>query len=196
MPKVVPQYKEEAKERIIQAALDVYAEKGPYEATMDDVAKKLGVSKGALYLYFKSKDELLYEIIKRPEQSVRRFLQSLLETKDLSKSLDDVLEHDIREPTEQRRNLIFDFMAEATRNPTIRKALSETYEASLRTLMDFLTNTRTGSRLNTEEKRRKAISLLSLYVGILASSALGANTSDLRDAWRQSIKAILAKQPA
>ena len=73
MPKVVPQYKEAAKERIIQAALEVYAEKGPYQATMEGIAKKLGVSKGALYLYSKSKEELTNEIIKMPEQSVRKF---------------------------------------------------------------------------------------------------------------------------
>jgi len=58
MPKVVPEYKEEAKSRILDVANKVFAEKGYHEATMDDIAKRLGVSKGAIYLYFSSKEDL------------------------------------------------------------------------------------------------------------------------------------------
>ena len=193
MPKVVPQYKKEAKERIIQAALQVYAEKGPYEATMDDVAKKLGVSKGALYLYFKSKEELMNEIVKRPEQSIRRFLQSLLGTKNLDKSLDDAFEHNRYRAQQNRRSLLFDFIGEASRNPSTRITLSETYEQTVKTLTDFLANQ------NTELKENKAllyqaISLLSLYIGTVASSILSADKDDLKQAWRRATKAIVQMQ--
>ncbi len=58
MPKVVAGYKEEARRTILQTASEVFAEKGYRESTMDDVAKRLGVSKGAVYQYFASKDEL------------------------------------------------------------------------------------------------------------------------------------------
>jgi len=66
MPRVVPEYKEEAKNRIVSAANQVFAEKGYRQATMDDVAKKIGVSKGTLYLYFASKEELFEEICAEP----------------------------------------------------------------------------------------------------------------------------------
>lgn len=190
MPKVVPQYKEEAKERIIQAALQVYAEKGLYEATMDDVARKLGVSKGALYLYFKSKEELLNQIIKRPEQSVYHFLESLLETKNLNESLEDAFEHDKYNPSEKRRSLLFDFIAEASRNPSIRRAVSETYEQNVKTLASFLANQNPNLKRKPEESRCQAVSLISLYLGTLASSILGADNDDLKQAFQQSIKVI------
>ena len=48
MPKVVPEYKQEARSRILDAANKVFAEKGYHEATMEDIAKQLGVSKGAI----------------------------------------------------------------------------------------------------------------------------------------------------
>ena len=69
MPKVVPEYKEEAKTKIIEAARTVFAKKGYHDATMDDVAKEVGVSKGALYSYFKSKEDLLKEIYLQSRQS-------------------------------------------------------------------------------------------------------------------------------
>ena len=58
MPKVVPEYKEDAKRRIVEAAMDVIAEHGCDGMTIDDVAKKIGVTKGAVYWYFASKEEL------------------------------------------------------------------------------------------------------------------------------------------
>ncbi len=46
----------------MDAALEVFAEKGLRSATMDDVAEKAELSKGTLYLYFKSKEHLFFGI--------------------------------------------------------------------------------------------------------------------------------------
>ncbi len=72
MPKVVPEYKEEAKAKIVKAARTVFAKKGYHDATMDDVAKEVGVSKGALYSYFESKEDLLKEISLQGHQALQR----------------------------------------------------------------------------------------------------------------------------
>ncbi|MBN2012363.1 TetR/AcrR family transcriptional regulator [candidate division KSB1 bacterium] len=50
--------KEQRTNDIIDAAERVFAEKGVSAATMDDVATEAELSKGTLYLYFKSKEEL------------------------------------------------------------------------------------------------------------------------------------------
>jgi len=59
MSRIVP-YKEEARSRILDAAQDAFAERGYDQTTMGDIAQRVGVSKGALYLYFKNKDELCF----------------------------------------------------------------------------------------------------------------------------------------
>jgi len=43
---------------IVEAALDVFAERGFAAARLDDIARRAGVSKGALYLYFETKEDL------------------------------------------------------------------------------------------------------------------------------------------
>lgn len=53
------------REDIIDAAEKVFFEKGIDNATMDDVAEKVELSKGTLYLYFKSKTELHFAICLR-----------------------------------------------------------------------------------------------------------------------------------
>ena len=60
-----PDVSEERKDQILDAASDVFAEKGVHESRMDDIVQKSGLSKGALYWYFKSKDEILITIFER-----------------------------------------------------------------------------------------------------------------------------------
>jgi AcrR family transcriptional regulator len=50
--------KEARREEIIQAAEKIFAEKGVAEATMDDVAEAAELSKGTLYLYYRSKEDI------------------------------------------------------------------------------------------------------------------------------------------
>lgn len=56
--------KEERPAEITQAALEVFAEHGYAATRVDDVAKRAGVSKGLLYLYFKTKEELFKAVIR------------------------------------------------------------------------------------------------------------------------------------
>ena len=48
---------------IIAAALEVFAEKGFAAAKLDEIAARAGVSKGALYLYFETKDDLFRAVV-------------------------------------------------------------------------------------------------------------------------------------
>ena len=70
MPKVVPEYKEIAKNKIIQAAIKIFSQKGFHKSTMDEIAREVGVSKGTLYTYFKSKEEILKEIWELNNQNI------------------------------------------------------------------------------------------------------------------------------
>src|ERR671910_3285090 len=49
---------------IVSAALEVFAERGFSAARLDDVAARAGISKGTLYLYFASKEELFKAVVR------------------------------------------------------------------------------------------------------------------------------------
>lgn len=62
-----PRYRRRKEERpaeITQAAMETFAEHGYAAARVDDVAKRAGISKGLLYLYFKTKEELFKAVIR------------------------------------------------------------------------------------------------------------------------------------
>jgi AcrR family transcriptional regulator len=56
--------KEDRPAEITQAALSAFAEKGYAATRVDEVAKRAGVSKGLLYLYFKTKEDLFKAVIR------------------------------------------------------------------------------------------------------------------------------------
>lgn len=57
--------KEQRREEIISAAQKVFFEKGLQAATMDDIADTAEVSKGTIYLYYKSKEDLYLAVVLR-----------------------------------------------------------------------------------------------------------------------------------
>ncbi len=79
----IAERKEREKERrrldIINAAEEVFFSKGFENSTMDDVAEQAELSKGTLYLYFKSKDELFLEIIYRGNNILHNLFQKASE---------------------------------------------------------------------------------------------------------------------
>ncbi len=65
MPK--PRYqrrKEDRPQEITQAAFEAFAENGYAATRVEEVAKRAGVSKGLMYLYFKTKEELFKAVVK------------------------------------------------------------------------------------------------------------------------------------
>lgn len=56
--------KEDRPGEIVAAALEVFAEKGFAAARLDDIARRAGVSKGALYLYFETKQDLFRAVVR------------------------------------------------------------------------------------------------------------------------------------
>jgi AcrR family transcriptional regulator len=56
--------KEDRPQEITEAALAAFAEKGYAATRVDDVARRAGVSKGLLYLYFKTKEDLFKAVIR------------------------------------------------------------------------------------------------------------------------------------
>lgn len=72
-----PRWRRRPSERpneILEAALDVFAERGLAGARMDDIAARAGISKGTLYLYFSGKEELFQEAVR---EKVARILEGL-----------------------------------------------------------------------------------------------------------------------
>ena len=73
-PSLKEKQRQEREALIFQAAEEVITEKGYHEASMDEIAQRVGIAKGTLYLHFASKEELVLALI---ERSMPLFLQEI-----------------------------------------------------------------------------------------------------------------------
>jgi AcrR family transcriptional regulator len=81
-----PRWKRRAEDRpreICAAALEVFAEKGFAAAKLDDIARRAGVSKGTLYLYFNDKEELFRAVVRDTVAPNIEVIRSALEGAEL-----------------------------------------------------------------------------------------------------------------
>ena len=62
-------------QRILDAALDVFARKGFHEAKISEIARTAGVADGTIYLYFKNKDDLLISLFESKLESINSGLR-------------------------------------------------------------------------------------------------------------------------
>ena len=64
--------REAKRQPILDAALDVFAERGFADARLEDVAGRAGVAKGTVYLYVSSKQALFEELVRTGHRRARR----------------------------------------------------------------------------------------------------------------------------
>ena len=68
MPRSIEQYeaiRKEKRELILDTALSLFAENGFHQTSIEQIARKAGISKGLTYNYFESKNAILDEILKK-----------------------------------------------------------------------------------------------------------------------------------
>ena len=105
------------RDAILRAAIDVFAEHGYFNAQVADVARAAGIAAGTVYLYFRSKDDLLVSIFERgmrdalsegraavadirdPRERLRRFARTHLARLGRDRNLAIVFQVELRQST-------------------------------------------------------------------------------------------------
>jgi len=121
MPKVVPGYKEQARARIVDAAATVFRRKGLPGGTMEEIAREIGVSKDALYLYFPTKTRLLEAVQARFRTQFLGVLEQRMARGDVAEGLVDSIEGLLT--GEFDPSVWHQLVMESSEDPEIREAL-------------------------------------------------------------------------
>ena len=72
----------DARERLIKAAIDLFYKKGYPTTTIRDIGKKADISTSVIYHYFKDKEEMLFEIIQLAGDDLFKLLNNVIEAVD------------------------------------------------------------------------------------------------------------------
>jgi AcrR family transcriptional regulator len=184
MPKVVPEYKEQARVRIIEQALEMFSERGFYRTRMADIADSLGVSKGAIYQYFESKEQLFVEALRhhgeRRAGVVRGFLESgSLKSISTGEFFDQMLELRLGSLA-----LSADLLRETARNEALREMLVGIAEDWGRELFDLIDGMKRDGTIRADvDSSSLSRGILALRDGLYSYLAMGADRDEVRETW-------------
>jgi AcrR family transcriptional regulator len=190
---VSAQYKIEVKGKIVESALIAFSKYGYDKTRMDDIAEAAKVSKGTLYLYFRSKEELFYAISETNILRLKEQLSTLMASRkeELASNAEKFYENFHNETGQDFDKVFFEIIAESSRNPKLKRML---YEHRLR-IIDIVTeylNLQVEKNLFAKDVDIKAISagLVSLFNGLSISKISGMSESSNKQAWKETIRAI------
>jgi len=184
LPKVVPEYKEQAREKIMEHALKMFSERGYYRTRMTDIASDMGVSKGAIYEYFQSKEQLFIEAIKHHGEKRARVLRGFLDSgsfKSLSTAefFDEMLELRLGSLP-----LSVDLLRVTELNKELGKQLigiAKEWEQGLVGLIDEMKGR--GEIRADVDSSMLSMGVLALRDGLYGQLTMGADKNEVRKAW-------------
>jgi len=154
-PKHTPQRRrrQETRAKLLEAATCVLARSGFERATLDEIAREAGFSKGAFYVHFESKDDLFWAML---EERISHQQEAFRQAVDYSKSMD----YNVRMILSAVFGLLGDdalwgslfmeFHAHAGRNEQVRRRLGSMYEGWRQLIVDILSVSRETGRMRSD----------------------------------------------
>ena len=176
MPRISDQDRAVRRQRIVDAAWRRLATNGYHETTIDDVCDEAGVSKGAFYGYFDTKQALFLALLEEETEAlnrvagelaeqelpgaerVRRFVQAMLEVGDDA----------------GRVQLRADLWAVLAGDPVVRAAFAETVARRRTVLREWISKSIDAGDLGIEPRRANALAsiLIAMADGLMLHRAL------------------------
>ena len=192
MPKVTTMYKAEVQDRIIQAAVESFGQTGFDKTRMDDIAKRLGMSKGTLYLYFKSKEDLFLAICERHLQESDEQDSAFFTNKENIAADAGQIYDNIRRRERGMDKVMLEMVVESRRNLRLRKVMHQ-YQSMVHRHVEEEIKKKVGEGFIRKdvEVEGLALALVALYDGLALNRTLGLNESDNKKAWVAMVQAMI-----
>jgi AcrR family transcriptional regulator len=191
MPKVVPEYKEVARTRIIQAATKIFSQKGYQETSMDDIAKEIGVTKATLYSYFDSKKDIFNIIAISANQKLRETLHTSLSNHDYVGLVEGIVAWKI-DLLKEFIHTSMDIVKLSPHDEDIIKILRDEREKDLEALQEFIQNQMDNRAIRSDiDAYILANIVLALYWEMVTQVYSGFDKEKVHETWSKSMTAII-----
>lgn len=179
MPKLVPAEMERRRGRIVTAARECFSVRGFSDCSMDDICERAGLSKGAVYNHFASKEELIYAVA--DDQALS--LQRLTEGKSLAAIRDSLLEIFSYPDTGPDARLEFHALSRAVTDEGLRSRMQRNSRLVEQALDAALAQLEASGQVRLRTTRTRACGILLVFLhGIFARQLLaGDGAAQIRD---------------
>lgn len=180
--------------QILEAARKVFAKKGFYKARMDDIAQETQVSKGTLYLYFKSKDAIITALLDRLFGDEMRDLSALQHAEGSARErllrFMDLMLVDM----ENWLNIVpvvYEFLGLIFRNKTVQKAFRQYLRNYISLAVPLIEEGIANGEFRPLDATEVALVLGALFEGTIMLWVYDPQTVDVSRQIRQSMDLLL-----
>jgi len=189
-----PDVSEERKYQILNAAEQVFSRKGFDEARMDDIAEQTGLSKGTLYLYFKSKEDLVIAILDRVFRGVFEQLEAR-KSNELS-ATEAIWRFTDKAARDYQRMLhimpiAYEFLALAFRNTIVQKALKQYFNFYMDALVPIIQRGIDSGEFRQVDANEVALAAGAIFEGTILLWVYDRSRVDPAKHIRSSIKLMM-----
>lgn len=164
-----PDVSEERKTQILDTAEEVFASHGFEGANMDLIAERSGLSKGAVYWYFKKKDDIISALLDRVFRRSISGLRNIAAEPDSPRSrllrIGEQISRDYQ-GMQRLMPIALEFYAMALRRKSVRKHLAGLYDELLSILTPLVQEGVASGDFAPVEPRNAATLLIASYEGL------------------------------
>ncbi|MEW6718403.1 MAG: TetR/AcrR family transcriptional regulator [Chloroflexota bacterium] len=189
-----PDVSEERRNQILEAASRIFAKSGFYEARMDDIAEEADLSKGTLYWYFKSKDEIIIAIFERLFERECADLRALhVASGSASERLLAFSERaigDIRNIL-NLMPIMYEFVALAFRRELVQDAFRRFLKNYLDALVPIVQQGVDGGEFRAVDAQEVAIAVGAIFEGTILLWAYDPDKVDIEKNIRASVRLLM-----
>lgn len=182
------------KNNILKAAAECFAEYG-FEATdVNKICKKIGLTKGAFYHHFSSKQDLFLELLDGWINKIANQLDSVhLESKDTLKILIDITEkiQPVFEEVDSQLPLFLELYIKAIWEPELKKVIIKSYQKFLDFFTDIIEKGIKEGSIKQVCAEDVAKILFSIAIGLLIQGLLNPPGTDWGDLAKKSFMLLL-----
>jgi AcrR family transcriptional regulator len=189
-----PDVSDERKYQILNAAEQAFTKKGLDQTRMDDIAEETGLSKGTLYLYFKSKDDLIIAILDRIFEGIFKQMEARKDNQlSASEAISQFTEEAIRDYKMMLRliPIAYEFLALAFRNKTVQKALKQYFRHYMDVLVPIIQRGIDSGEFRQVDAQEVAIAAGAIYEGTVLLWVYDNSLVDIERHIRSSMKLLL-----
>lgn len=147
MPKLRPETLHARREHILDAAETCFAQYGFHRCTMAMICAQAGISAGALYAHFPSKEALIEGSCERERTNLASQFADVTEAPDLTAALARIAEHYAFDEPQFKRVLTAEIGLEATRNATVREIFDSVDQFVLQSIEEVIERSRQEGRI-------------------------------------------------
>ena len=119
------------RKKIIDKAWELFIKNGYEETKVEDITRELEISKGSFYIYFATKDELLYEILEKIKKKIINVLGAIDISQQLDKVLEDYVRAKMNSAVQLLNNMRLNIVEKNVLNPKLMNFFEELREISV-----------------------------------------------------------------